>query len=74
MMIYKVTYKQHNGYREENKVAVISSERMLNTNGEVKEFLYRYTYWKADDHIEIIEYEPIWNDRGNCILLEKVEN
>lgn len=73
-MIYKVTYKHDNGCREDNKVAIISSEKMLRTNEEVKDFLYRYVYWKDDDFIQIIEYEPVWNDCGNCILIEKVED
>ena len=74
MMIYKVSYKHDNGCREENKVAIISSDRVLSGKGEIRDFFYHYIYKGGDDFIKIVEYEPIWNDRGNCILIEKVED
>ena len=72
-MIYKVRYEHDNGYRKEDKIAIITSEAHLNSKLEVKDFLYHYIYPGVDDFVKIYEYEPVWNNEGNYILLEKVE-
>lgn len=72
MMIYKVKYEHDNGYRKEDKIAIITSECALKNNLEVKDFFYHYIYRDGDDFVKIYEYEPIWNNDGNYIILEKV--
>ena len=72
MMIYKVKYEHDNGYRKEDKIAVINSESKLKNNSEVRDFFYHYVYKGGDDFVKIYEYEPLWNDEGNYIVLEKV--
>ena len=72
-MIYKVKYEHDNSYRKDDKIAIITSEAPLRSKLEVKDFFYHYIYPGGDDFIKIYEYEPIWNDEGNYILLEKTE-
>ena len=43
-MIYKVRYEHDNGYRKDDKVAVITSEVPLRSKLEVKDFFYHYIY------------------------------
>ena len=71
MMIYKVNYEHDNGYRKDDKVAVISSDKQLSSKIEVRDFFYQYIYRQDDDLIKITDYEPIWNDFGNRLVLEK---
>lgn len=71
-MIYKVRYEHDNSYRKTDKIAIITSETHLRSKSEVRDFFYRYIYPGGDDFVKIYEYEPIWNDEGNYILLEKV--
>ena len=72
-MIYKVKYEHDNGYRKEDRTAIITSEIYLRSKLEVKDFFYHYIYPGGDDFVKIYEYEPIWNNEGNYILLEKIE-
>ena len=69
-MIYKIKYEHDNGYRKADKTAIITSETPLRNKLEVKDFFYHYIYPGGDDFVKIYEYEPIYSDYGNCLLLE----
>ena len=72
-MIYKVKYEHDNGCRKEDKIAIITSRASLRSKLEVEDFFYDYIYPDVDDLVKIYEYEPVWSDEGNYMLLEKVE-
>ena len=73
-MIYYINYELDNGYRVEDIAVVVNSRNPLNSDNEIKDFLYANVDKHSDDCVKRIysikELDP--KDYTNKLIMRKV--